>query len=290
MFHNDVKPVKALPSHCRSAFTLIELLVVIAIIAILAAILFPVFAQAREKARQATCVSNIKQLGLAFLQYNQDWDEMMPIGNNYGGNTGGLGWAGQIYPYIKNVDVFVCPNDEGKSSSTRTVCSYALNGNLNAPSNVPTPLPVSQFTAPANTVVLFEVNGAYVGRTGYLSGVQNGGGIDPLEQYSPAGTGSPVTQPNGAASYATGQTLSRRNTTNLANIYPTPRHKYGACYLAADGHAKFLTADKVSSWRFNPTPTNPQNVCPAQGNLCAAGTDNMSDGNGNRFTLTFSHF
>src|SRR3954468_16853992 len=81
-----------------SAFTLIELLVVIAIIAILAAILFPVFAQAREKARQASCMSNMKQIGLAVMQYEQDYDETVPCGvNMYGGN----GWAGQIYAYVK---------------------------------------------------------------------------------------------------------------------------------------------------------------------------------------------
>ena len=67
-------------STTRLGFTLIELLVVIAIIAILAAILFPVFAQAREKARQISCISNEKQIGLAALQYTQDYDELMPLG------------------------------------------------------------------------------------------------------------------------------------------------------------------------------------------------------------------
>src|SRR5438132_6104464 len=73
----------------RPAFTLIELLVVIAIIAILAAILFPVFAQAREKARQATCLSNLKQIGLGVLMYAQDYDETMPIWCNYASRSGG---------------------------------------------------------------------------------------------------------------------------------------------------------------------------------------------------------
>jgi prepilin-type N-terminal cleavage/methylation domain-containing protein/prepilin-type processing-associated H-X9-DG protein len=83
-------------------FTLIELLVVIAIIAILAAILFPVFAQAREKARQITCVSNEKQMGLAMLQYVQDYDETFPVGQYYDANGNPLDWQNAIYPYVKN--------------------------------------------------------------------------------------------------------------------------------------------------------------------------------------------
>src|SRR6187402_2606706 len=100
----------------NKGFTLIELLVVIAIIAILAAILFPDFAKVREKARAISCLSNMKQIGLGVVQYNQDNDEMMPNGYNiYGGGTG---WACQIYPYVKSVAAFACPNDPsvGKSA------------------------------------------------------------------------------------------------------------------------------------------------------------------------------
>jgi prepilin-type N-terminal cleavage/methylation domain-containing protein/prepilin-type processing-associated H-X9-DG protein len=107
----------------RRAFTLIELLVVIAIIAILAAILFPVFAQAREKARQATCVSNLKQFNLAILMYDEDYDEAMPIGYKAKCLIGpltsmlsGLPEAGvhaEIAPYVKNHQAFHCPDDAG---------------------------------------------------------------------------------------------------------------------------------------------------------------------------------
>lgn len=86
----------------HSAFTLIELLVVIAIIAILAAILFPVFAQAREKARQITCVSNEMQMGLALMQYIQDYDETLPLAQYTIASGQNLDWGGTINPYVKN--------------------------------------------------------------------------------------------------------------------------------------------------------------------------------------------
>ena len=94
----------------KRAFTLIELLVVIAIIAILAAILFPVFAQARAKARQAACLSNMKQIGIGIMQYTQDYDELVPpsqVNNAAGGTTS---WPTMLYSYVKNEDVFVCPS------------------------------------------------------------------------------------------------------------------------------------------------------------------------------------
>ena len=113
----------------RRGFTLIELLVVIAIIAILAAILFPVFARAREKARQTSCLSNMKQLGLGMLMYAQDYDEtftrmghgnqptpVVPGDNYFNYNSGSSylyfyrSWASNIYPYIKNVQIFICPS------------------------------------------------------------------------------------------------------------------------------------------------------------------------------------
>lgn len=107
----------------KSAFTLIELLVVIAIIVILAAILFPVFARAREYARSISCISNLKQISLGMLMYEQDYDEAYPsiIANSTMGdgcapdlgwfNANG-GWAVLVYPYIKNGQIFHCPSSE----------------------------------------------------------------------------------------------------------------------------------------------------------------------------------
>jgi len=94
-------------------FTLIELLVVIAIIAILAAILFPVFAKVREKARQITCLSNEKQIGLGFTQYVEDYDEMYPWCQNDDPTlvNGPVAWQVAIYPYVKSAQVFACPSN-----------------------------------------------------------------------------------------------------------------------------------------------------------------------------------
>jgi prepilin-type N-terminal cleavage/methylation domain-containing protein/prepilin-type processing-associated H-X9-DG protein len=112
-----VRPAK------RAAFTLIELLVVIAIIAILAAILFPVFAQAREKARGASCLSNLKQMGIAWMMYAQDYDERYPEsapgGDGQWGRCSDMkdrshfgGWVGNLLvPYAKNVQIFTCPSN-----------------------------------------------------------------------------------------------------------------------------------------------------------------------------------
>ncbi|MBU0607580.1 MAG: DUF1559 domain-containing protein [Armatimonadetes bacterium] len=108
----------------RKGFTLIELLVVIAIIAILAAILFPVFAKAREKARQSSCLSNVKQIMLAILQYTQDYDEVLPNLTLAGGPYGQVPWNAQIAPYIKNAQVFVCPSKKFNHCSTVGAWAY----------------------------------------------------------------------------------------------------------------------------------------------------------------------
>ena len=110
----------------KRGFTLIELLVVIAIIAILAAILFPVFAKAREKARQSSCLSNVKQIMVATLAYAQDYDEMLNELYRGGGPYGFVPWTAQLEPYIKNQQVFVCPSHKFNHCSTAGAWAYVL--------------------------------------------------------------------------------------------------------------------------------------------------------------------
>ena len=107
----------------KAGFTLIELLVVIAIIAILASILFPVFAKAREKARQSSCLSNLKQMGLATMSYLQDYDESYP--GHTGGATAADDWPAMLIPYMKNAQIIQCPS--AKPAPTHMVISgYGL--------------------------------------------------------------------------------------------------------------------------------------------------------------------
>ncbi len=115
--HQTKPPRCAISARARTGFTLIELLVVIAIIAILAAILFPVFAKARENARKISCLSNMKQIGLGVMQYTNDNDEKYPQAYWYKDDAGAPGgyfqWSASIFPYVKSEQLYVCPSDPG---------------------------------------------------------------------------------------------------------------------------------------------------------------------------------
>jgi len=144
-------------------FTLIELLVVIAIIAILAAILFPVFAKAREKARTASCQSNLKQMGLGLLMYAQDYDQALPASYQWldGVNAWPLiRWGAVTYPYIKNAQVFVCPSDDtpypDNGVSSIGPISYGVNPNLMPGVRGTFDVSITTITNTSETIMVFD--------------------------------------------------------------------------------------------------------------------------------------
>ena len=275
----------------RSGFTLIELLVVIAIIAILAAILFPVFATAREKARQISCVSNEKQLGLGFMQYIQDNDERLPCGINYRVETPeGAGWAGEIYPYVKSTGVYKCPDDPTPTSGTNSPVSYAFNGQQIVRNNTGDPVGISgaiaKFNAPASTVLVSEVQGAPSEITlpdeGYSANhsVNLSPTSDGVEMYS-GKNGNATAVIGYLGAQETGRNWNINSATNAI-------HTGGSNYLLSDGHAKWLRLSSVSTGVIATQSTNPQNTGGPESigyDSQACGTDDLASG---PFAATFS--
>jgi prepilin-type N-terminal cleavage/methylation domain-containing protein/prepilin-type processing-associated H-X9-DG protein len=257
-----------------SGFTLIELLVVIAIIAILAAILFPVFAQAREKARQTSCLSNEKQLGLAFMQYVADYDGTFPVGTAGPGN-GPVGWGGQIYPYVKSVEVYKCPSD---ASLNGNGISYAMNSNMEIDDFSKTPftkigVAESELVDSAKSITLFEI--------------YSGGGVNPANPGE-GGTmcGNGITGSSQAWNQL-GYTSAQYDTGVFGNVTPQTefgitwisngrnpaatrnfrakdgRHQTGANYIFCDGHAKWHKPGAVAAGADNTKVGDPGTVAMA---------------------------
>jgi prepilin-type N-terminal cleavage/methylation domain-containing protein/prepilin-type processing-associated H-X9-DG protein len=273
-------------------FTLIELLVVIAIIAILAAILFPVFARVREKARQTSCASNEKQLGLGIIQYEQDNNETYPIqsGVNYNSN----GYAVGIYPYVKSTGVFKCPDDPTTATAPLVPISYAINWNLINTGLVPggsifRAVTLGVQNAPASTVLLIEVQGQNFNPTGPV-----GNDTSPAATMDPGFWGGRLG--NNSGQYATGNDPMKPG---LDNISAGSVHTGGANYLACDGHVKFLRSSQISGGAEAALPGDPEypasggNPTPAAGTSCmdntgASKANPPSCQNPNTATLTFS--
>jgi prepilin-type N-terminal cleavage/methylation domain-containing protein len=229
----------------RKGFTLIELLVVIAIIAILAAILFPVFARARENARRASCQSNLKQIGLGILQYIQDYDEKFPLtfanldgAANY---TPGIaansdqGWSQIIQPYVKSTQLLQCPSESGSPTDAagNGYTDYFYNGLLGG-----------GFTSGTDTAT---------------AGGQNG-----VSQAAATNVASTIMAGDGPSGNAANYSLGFHNgtdaefapvtafTTEDKAIFPenvATRHLDTQVFLFADGHVKSLRGT-------NNTPTN----------------------------------
>lgn len=206
----------------RRGFTLIELLVVIAIIAILAAILFPVFARAREKARQSSCSSNLKQLALGVMMYAQDYDEKLcPRYYRYDPTVAGGGnWCDTfVQPYVKNAQIVYCPSTNAKS--------YGYNMDYLDWQ------PLANIQSPSETVMICDVKRCL---TGY-----------DLSVRKPSTFGSPVPMP---ANDEDDQPVS----TDPA-YSPRARgvHNGGANVAFVDGHVKWM---KTSSFYYSQNPTD----------------------------------
>jgi len=219
-------------------FTLIELLVVIAIISILAAILFPVFARARENARRASCMSNMKQIGLGIMQYTQDYDEHYPLSAVYADQTDAsmpgklfkvstdicsssycITWADLIYPYVKSSQLFSCP-----SVRNSTYPSYGYSAALGNPTNK------YKFN-----FAMYVSGGAYP--TTALAEVQR-----PSETYA-------IVEYNYSAAIWAGpyaQGAAARSTTASTYLRVIP-HLGGGNVVYADGHVKWVNAEQFKS-------------------------------------------
>lgn len=264
----------ALRARRRSGFTLIELLVVIAIIAILAAILFPVFAKARAKARQASGASNQKQLALAFLSYTQDYDEKFPpvigqatvgtsVYNAHWGadyltaTSGGSTVPGLLQPYIKNAGIL---NDPSGPRGNANV-DYMYNDLLAAKSQ-------AALAAVASTVLTCDGTGtdprAVTGATLPAGSAATSPAATQYNAMSRAGAGhsiapSSATSPNKATSFdSTGQTR------DVARFDDVTRHSDGGNFAFADGHVKWLKVTTVNA-SYVPTGSSAATL-PAQNN------------------------
>lgn len=259
-------------------FTLIELLVVIAIIAILAAILFPVFAQARDKARQTACLSNSKQIALGMMMYVQDYDETYAMGG-YNVNGQNSRWYRDMHPYVKNIEVYRCPNKTGGNFSPTlqapsatfpvggpsspggfgmnvTLAVFPYNPSGTTPWTPPAGVTLAAVNSPAGTFMIAE--GANLTTTFYTEAKDN---PEKWNFYESSATDWQITPPSnftGTTNYYA--TAPDGNTARR----PTARHAGGLNVVYCDGHVKWSRIEQfigVTPARPNGWPYGDPNNC-----------------------------
>lgn len=211
-------------------FTLIELLVVIAIIAILATILFPVFARARENARRSSCMSNLKQMGLGMMMYVQDYDETYPKEYTTVGSTNYF-WVEVLNPYMKSYQVFMCPS--AVTTNSWREGGYGSNRNIFVRGDDPV-ISMPAVESAANTYLIMDFGvtsftaGSVAGlpsRAQYLPGIGNTRGLDTSECPRPLGGGTYWERYIGDCMKG--------------------RHFLGVNTIFADGHVKWLKSQNI---------------------------------------------
>lgn len=241
----------------RSAFTLIELLVVISIIAILAAILFPVFGRARENARRSSCQSNLKQIGLGALQYMQDYDEKI-FSSFYGtagdSTTTNYKWMDAIFPYVKSEQIFSCPSDSASNNkyifhakpeanmgtlAGKNYGSYGLNGAYGA-------VTTDNFRPPRSG------NGIIIGLSDLAAPAATVWITDNANEITALNSGG--SQGFFWASPAANPTVTSTTPRQLQNI--VERHLDTTNVLFCDGHVKALKLDALAARKTLIDPTD----------------------------------
>ena len=233
----------------RSAFTLIELLVVIAIIAILAAILFPVFARARENARRSSCQSNLKQIALGAKQYIQDYDEKFPLSIvNIGGTFSSsrpAGWADALQPYLKSTQIFQCPSESAPgtdnpvppSGSDAGYTDYWYNGMLSADAAG------TDYTTSVSEAAL-----PFVSLTILVGDGSTGGANPGAARYRSNGCNNVVSTASNAPGVSTNcVTQGFVSIGGLGGLGNQLRHLDGVNVAFADGHVKWYKGNEIAT-------------------------------------------